>query len=113
MAKFRVTVFDPVLLLAQMLACQACYYLVAGTAAVLFGALLGAGSSAWLNVLFDYRELSTETAIAWIAAAAYLVSAAVGYAAAAQRERQRCSAGRGLGESAVAQGEGGEGESAL
>jgi hypothetical protein len=78
MAKFRVTVFDPVLLLAQMAGVQAAFYVVAGTLAAVLGSLVGAPAS--LSVLFDYHALRTDAAVGWFTAAAFLVSAVAAYA---------------------------------
>jgi len=77
MAKFRVTVFDPVMLLAQMTAMQCAYYLVAGVIIGLLSWLLHLPPS--LGLLFDVHQLRSDTSAGWLAGAALILSGAAGY----------------------------------
>jgi len=79
MAKFRVTVFDPVMLLAQMTAMQCAYYLVAGVIIGLLSWLLHLPPS--LGLLFDAHQLRSDTSAGWLAGAALILSGAAGYGA--------------------------------
>ena len=77
MAKFRVTAFDPVLLLAQMAAMQSAYYVVAGALAALAAAAVTRTRPS-LDVLFNYRRLGGADSDSWLIAVAFLVAASAG-----------------------------------
>ena len=77
-SQFRGTVWDPVLIIAQMLALQSFYY-VFFTLFVLFAALV-TGSELSLGLVFDARGQRGDTLLAWLVVLGQLCAAALGCA---------------------------------
>eukprot|EP00160_Parvularia_atlantis_P001064 Unigene10862_Nuclearia_a/m.33193 Unigene10862_Nuclearia_a/g.33193 ORF Unigene10862_Nuclearia_a/g.33193 Unigene10862_Nuclearia_a/m.33193 type:complete len:174 (+) Unigene10862_Nuclearia_a:74-595(+) len=71
---WRFSKWDPVLILAQIVALQATYYVVAGVTLAVLGRLFGVTAS--LAYLFDYRSLKSDYIFGWLIFASFVLAAA-------------------------------------
>ncbi|CAJ0626469.1 12630_t:CDS:2 [Entrophospora sp. SA101] len=73
---FRTTVWDPILIVSQIIALQTLYYTSISTIALF--TLLISGNDITLDHLFDYREFRTDTVLGWTLGFAWLSNSIVG-----------------------------------
>ncbi|RUS17023.1 hypothetical protein BC937DRAFT_90521 [Endogone sp. FLAS-F59071] len=73
---FRLTVWDPLLIVSQIIALQALYYFSASLLTLFF--LLLTGSEITLDYILNYREIRSDTVMGWTIGLAWLINSVVG-----------------------------------
>ncbi|CAG8846008.1 1466_t:CDS:2, partial [Gigaspora margarita] len=74
---FRTTVWDPILIISQIIALQALYY--TSISIITLFTLLLTGKDITLDHLLDYREFRADTVLGWTIGFAWIANSVVGY----------------------------------
>jgi hypothetical protein len=73
---FRTTVWDPLLIISQIIALQALYY--TSISIITLFTLLITGTDITLDHLLDYREFRIDTVLGWTIGFAWIANSVVG-----------------------------------
>ncbi|CAG8574780.1 6364_t:CDS:2 [Paraglomus occultum] len=74
---FRTTIWDPLLIICQIIALQTLYY--TSISVIILFTLLITGNDITLDHILDYREFRADTVLGWTLCFAWIANAVVGY----------------------------------